>query len=465
VSTEVLIELDTGPIAPAAPRNPPVHRYRTIGLVLAVLLAFTTAGAVPELAPVWRRDGIAPVGPDALFAMAGDRLYAASVTGSVRTVSAWSTRPFRALWTADLPAGDGDRLELLPVPGRLLVRVVRSDLGPSTTALDDRTGVRAWLAPNDVLPLPGGHTGLVQEQTFRDGDEYDEDSGAAGPLWFSENGTAYRRPPDHTVLHGIDLTDGSERWSQRWRGSIFAAPATMHPATVVVVSAESDSNMVTQRLALLDADTGGVHRQRLLDGQAFDGSGLPESGINAQAVDGLLVLERSASNAITRTAFGLNDLEERWRLPYRDISGMSRFCAGVPCVETPYGLSVLDPVTGAVRWKTVGSSELTARGGHALELNVSGPVPVPRRTVDAATGAPRVDLSAWPTSVVGAPDAPLVLAAPDDRGGTAFGVLPRGGRAVRPLGRSSAPLSDCRVDTRLVACRAAAGVEVFEFRP
>jgi hypothetical protein len=76
-----------------------------------------------------------------------------------------------------------------------------------------------------------------------------------------------------------------------------------------------------------------------------------------------------------------------------------------------------------------------------------------------------VDLSAWPTSVVGTAEAPLVLAAPDGRGGTTFGVLPRGGRVVRPLGRSSAPLTDCRVDSRLVACRAAAGVEMFEFRP
>jgi hypothetical protein len=464
VSAEVLIELDPGAGVPVRPGAPPVHRYRRAGLLVCALLVLSLAGAVPGLAPLWRRDGLAPMaGADSVFAVAGDVLYTSVASRGERTVSAWSVRPFRKRWTVALPAGDADRLELRSVPGRVLVRVLRSDRGPSTTALDDRTGVPAWTVPRDVQPLPGGHTGLVQEQEFDETDRYDEESGAAGHLYFADTGAAYRRPPTWSTLRGIDLADGRERWSQRLRGSVFAAPGAAAPASVVVVSAHRAATASTTA-RLLDADTGHLHRERIVE-QSADSTLGGGGGIAAQVVDDLLVLERVEATGSTRIAYGLRDLAERWRLPYRDVSGMSRFCAGVPCVETPYGLWMLDPATGAVRWKAPSAVDLTGRGGHALEVSLDGTQPAPRRTVDAATGEPRVDLTAWPTFVEGAADAPLVVAAPDDRGGTAFGVLPRGARAVRALGRAESLVSDCRADARIVACRADGGVEIFEYRP
>jgi outer membrane protein assembly factor BamB len=465
VRTEAVIELDLGAPAPVDSRMPPVHRYRRFGLALSVLLLLSLAGAVPALAPLWRRDGTVPVvGADSLFAIAGDRLYVSVASRGERTVTAWQLRPFRTLWSAAIPAGDADRLELRPVPGRLLVRVTRSERGPSTTALDDRSGAVAWTVPQDVQPLPGGHTGLVQEQVFNDADRYDEESGAPGPLWFADTGTAYGRPPTRSILHGLDLTDGRERWSQQWLGSIFAAPGPAVPASAVVVSAERSGAPVasSHRLELLDADTGAVHRRKVVETAAD--SQLETGAINAQVTDGLLVLERTDDVGSVRTAFGLVDLAEKWRLPYGDVPGTSRFCAGVPCVETPYGLSILDPATGAVRWKAPASTDLTGRGGHAVAADLTGTAPVPLRTVDVATGAPRVDLTAWPTSVAGAADAPLVLAAPDDQGGTAFGLLRPGDRAIRALGRSESSVSDCSADAHLVACRTGVGIEIFEYR-
>jgi outer membrane protein assembly factor BamB len=470
VSTEVLIELDAAPVAPVSV-GPPAQRYRTFGLVVAVLLVLALAGAVPEVSPQWRRGGLAATAwPDVAYEVAGDRLYVSVVFRGDRAVTGYSVQPFRALWTAHLPAGDGDRLELQPLAGRLLVRVTRSERGPSTTALDARTGAQVWTVPHEVTPLPGGRTGLVQEQEFRAGDEYDESSKTAGPLYFSETGRAYGWPPGRTVLYGIDLADGRERWSAPWAGSIFAAPGSGRPATVVVVSAEKQGNAGRTGptvVQLLDADTGVVRSERRVAAETVDPSTVVSDGgtaVNAEVVDDALVLTRFEQGGSVRTAYALADLGERWRLRYRDVNGMSRFCAGVPCVETVSGLSVLDPVTGAVRWKAPGATDLTARGGHALELDTSGSVAAPMRTVDAATGVPRVDLSGWTMIAAGAPGAPLVLAAPGADGGTSFGVLRSGERAVRIVGRSAGTTSDCRADARLVACRGPAGVEVFEYR-
>jgi outer membrane protein assembly factor BamB len=470
VSTEVLIELDA-PLAPVDRRSPPAHQYRGGGLAFAALLVLTLAGAVPSGSPLWRRDGIAPIaGAGAMFQVAGDRLYVSVARRGERSVTAWAAHPFRTLWTALIPAGDADRLEVQSVPGRVLVRVTRSERGPSTTALDARTGAVVWTVAHDVQPLPGGHTGLQLEQVFRTGTRYDEASGAPGQLWFAETGDAYSRPPDRSVLRGLDLLDGRQRWTKQWRGSIFAAPAAASPPGVVVVSAERIGNVfqatgpVSQRLELLDADTGELHRTRLIadriDASVADGG----SAINVQVTDGLLVLVRSTWNGSVRTAFGLGELDDRWRLPYVGV-GTSRFCAGVPCVETPDGLSILDPATAAVRWKVPGSADVVGRGGHAVELNLQDTAPAPRRVVDPAAGTTLVDLAGWPTTVAGAADAPLVLAAPDDRGGTAFAVLPAGERSVRPLGRADTVVADCQADARVIACRVADGVELFEYRP
>ena len=469
MGTDVLIELDTGAAAPVSDRPPPAHRYRALGLGLSALLLATLAGAVPGLAPLWRRAGIAPAaGADPTFAVLGDRLYVATTGGSTRTLTAWTLRPFGQLWTASMPAADGDRLQLHAVPGRLLVRVLQGERGPSTTALDERTGARAWTLPQDIEPLPGGHTGLAQEQVFNTATRYDENSGAAGPLWFAETGEAFWQPPDRSLLHGIDLADGRRRWSAQWRGSIFAAPGSASPAGVVVVSAQRAAGVpptapaVTQRLELLDADTGRLYRRRAVD--TVDTRRVEGNPVNAQVVGGLLVLDRADGTGSVRTAFGISDLQQRWRLPYRDVEGASRFCAGRPCMETPYGLWVLDPVTGAVRWKAAASTDLIARGGHAVQFDTATPTPTLLRTVDIDTGAPRTDLTAWPLTVVGAPETPLVLAAPDDRGGTAFALLPPHGRNVRPLGHARALLAECRADARVVACRSADGVEIFEYR-
>ncbi len=469
MGTDVLIELDTGVAAPVSEQPPPAHRYRTIGLALSGLLVLTLAGAVPNLAPLWRRAGVAPTaGADTTFAVRGNRLYVAAADGGTRTVTAWALRPFGRLWAASMPAADGDLLQFHAVPGRLLVRVLRREGGPFTTAFDERTGAPAWTLPQDVEPLPGGHTGLLQEQVFNTAARYDESSGAAGPLWFAQTGEAYWQPPDRSLLHGIDLADGRTRWSAQWRGAIFAAPGPASPGGVVVVSAQRAAGtpptapVVTQRLELLDADTGKLHRRRAVE--AVDTRRVEGNPVNAQLADGLVVLDRADGTGSVRTAYGLTDLQQRWRLPYRDVEGRSRFCAGRPCVETPFGLWVLDPVTGAVRWKAPASTDLTARGGHAVQLDTATPTATPLRTVDLDTGAPRTDLTAWPITVAGEPETPLVLAAPDDRGGTAFALLPSGGRYVRPLGHARTLLADCHADARVVACRGTSGVEIFEYR-
>jgi hypothetical protein len=74
-----------------------------------------------------------------------------------------------------------------------------------------------------------------------------------------------------------------------------------------------------------------------------------------------------------------------------------------------------------------------------------------------------VNLAEWNANALSPSDAPLVLVR-NDAGGASFGVLSPGDRAVRSLGRSAEPVTDCRSGDRLVVCGSGAGLAVWRYR-
>ena len=441
-----LIELSLDqPVAVAAP-PPPAYRYRAFGLVLAAVLVLALAGAVPAAAAFWLRTGLVPLSVGADFQVAGGRLFTLEVTEGRRVTSAWTMHPLRRLWRTATAADDisGGLLQggaSVSVAGDFVL--LRA--GPTTTVLDAHTGAVRWTSALPVSALTET-VGMVQQEQFRAGTEYDESSGAPGALFFSSTGQPHTEPPQRTDLSGVDLATGKPIWVAPFAGSIYPAKSRGHGDSVVVVAAD--------RLWLRAAGTGAVLRSRPMPATADGGSSWGE-------VVGNLLLVRQADVV---TAYSMADLDRLWQRAEPDDQGNSAVCAGLTCEKVRDDLIVLDPVTGAPRWRAGADVDLRAAAGYALEAQSGQSRPL--RAVSLASGAPQVDLSGWQTFVISAgSDGPVVLSRRVVGAGTAFGVLLSGRRVVLPLGSSSTPVTDCFADTRYVACRAADGVEVFTYAP
>jgi outer membrane protein assembly factor BamB len=446
MSTEVLIELDTPAAVPDVAVAPPARRYRALGLALCAVLVLAVAGSVPAVTPMWRRAGVVPAVPgDGVYAVAGGRLYVSVAEGGRRVTSAYAMHPMRRLWTART-ADDIDAPPRLAVfRGGLIVQN-----GKYTDILDARTGAVRWSSPVRVLPLPGGRTGLVVDPQFSPGTEYDESSGAPGMLYFALDGTSHTRPPERTVLRGVDLATGRQRWSTSLPGAIYASPATAQPATVVVVS--------SQRLEVRDADSGAVRRQQPMPVDPR------RVATWSEVVGDLLLVSSTTPTGDMTNAYALDTLRPRWQRTLHSDSGNTRNCTGLPCERRSSTLMVLDPATGAARWESEGWVDLVAWAGQTLVFEGSGRDSRPVRVVNAATGAPQVDLSPWQAVAERSGDAPLVLSRTDFTAGTTFGVLRPGQRTVRELGHTDGLVQSCRSDAEVVACRSEQGIEVFVYR-
>ena len=438
-----LIELSTDqPVAVATPR-PPAYRYRGFGLVLAVVLVLALASAVPTAAVLWQRTGLVPLSAAADFQVAGGRLFTLEVTGGKRVTSAWTMHPLHRRWrvvtaTDEISGGLLQGGSSVSVAGDFVL--LRA--GPTTTVLDAHTGAVRWTSALPITALTET-VGMVQNEQFKAGTEYDESSGEPGPLFFSADGQPHTEPPLRTDLAGVDLATGKQIWVAPFAGSIYPAKARGRADAVVVVAAD--------RLWLRAAGTGAVLRSRPLPRAVGGGSSWGD-------VVGNLLLVRQAGVV---TAYTMGNLDRRWQRTEPDDQGNSAVCAGLTCEKARNDLVVLDPITGAPRWRTNDDVDLRAAAGYALEV-LSGQSQ-PLRAVDLATGTTQVDLSSWQTFALAGGDGPVVLSRRVAGRGTAFGVLLSGRRIVLPLGTSRTPVTDCFADTRYVACRGADGIEVFSY--
>jgi outer membrane protein assembly factor BamB len=447
-----LIELDLYAPPESAPGPRPPGRHRWVLLGLAFLLVLTLAGAAPATSTLWWRTGVVPiVQPAGSYQIIGGRLFTFDAGGTTLVTSAWSMDPLRRLWRRDTRIQAVGQSGTQPGLGWSISPGAGDDVllqtEQTTTAVDARTGRVRWSRPEIVRPLADGRTGLVYQQKFQPGTEYDQAKGAEGPLYFADDGVFHTEPPVRTTLLALDLRTGREQWRSGLSGPAVAVGAPGDPATVLVVA--------STRLELLDTGTGAVLRDRALDGPT------PRDLSEGDILDGLvLVRHGTPGNGGAVTAYSTRTLAPLWRRP-EPIAGGPAFCDAVLCDYGSDGVAVLDPATGRQRWQTAGAAGLVARGSEVIEMASGGTRPL--RVRDAVTGAVRVDLAQWTYATVSSPNAPLVVGHIEG-GRSVFGVLPAGGHAVEPLGFTTTPVADCASDDRFVVCRVIEGAEVWAYR-
>jgi outer membrane protein assembly factor BamB len=447
-----LIELDLYAPAELTPGRGTRGRRPYGRLVLVVVLLLALAGSAPAESVLWRRTGLATItAPAGSYQLVGGRLYTFDSVDTRLVTTAWSMDPVRRLWSRTTGVLNAQGDDVLPSFGWFAAPVggdhvlLQSQL--TSTVVDARTGAVRWTSPVPVTPAAGGRVGLVYAQQFRPGTEYDEATGAAGPLYFGDDGVFHTEPPLHTTLRALDLRTGRPLWQTGRAGSLVAADVRGKADQIVVVAPDW--------LGVLAAGTGAVLRERRLPGPAA-------RELSSGDIVGDLVLLRHGSpgDGGTVTAYSVSSLAPVWQQE-EPVGGSAAFCADMLCESEDFGVAVLDPATGHPLWRTDRGASLVGRGTSVLEVGSGENRPV--RVRDAATGAVQVDLAGWTWHASSPEDAPLVLGRLD-RDRTVLGVLPPGRRAVQPLGYSTTPVTNCASDAGFVGCRIFGGVEVWAYR-
>ncbi|WP_030434047.1 PQQ-binding-like beta-propeller repeat protein [Actinoplanes subtropicus] len=447
-----LIELDltAQPEARALP-VPPAYRYRLPGLLLAAVLVLVCGGASTGGPLQWSHLGVLPLPErgDIQFRLAGDRIFTITSDAAGRTATVWRAgSPPRRLWSVPVPVRESDPAAVGygGIDARPAGDVVLVSDGPATIAVDARTGAIRWRSPDGVTPLPGGRIGLTQTEVFRPGTAYDQDSGEPGPLYFSSTGEPHTEPPIRTEINGVDLRTGARVWTASAAGSVnvFTAPGD-DPAVLVLAS---------DRLVRRNGVTGAVER----------GIPLPKIGgagpVGGTLADGLLVV-RYGDYAVDgqEAAYAADSLAERWQRPVTKVPLDPPDCGDLLCTGPSSAVDVLDPATGRTAWRAPDGVSLAEQDGYVLERDADGGAP--RRLVDRATGATRVELTGWDAAISTTADQPLVLHRTLPDGRSAFGVVLDD--RVQLLGASAGPAGGCVADEGYALCRGDAGLEVWSY--
>src|SRR4051794_34156548 len=278
--------------------------------------------------------GLAPLaGASTSYQLAGGVLYTLDGNANRRTTTAWSLNPVRRRWSVSTPLQLDASGTVIHDDAATLARAGDQLLESSaagTTVIDPATGRIRW---STAMPLVtgGGSSAVVQDAEFAAGTVYDQSSGAPGPLYFSADGVPHTRPPERTVVRGLDLATGRERWRHTEPGSVYAVPVGGAGDGYLVISAG--------RRELLDGGTGAVVRAQPVPRTA--GDFYPD-------VIGDVVLMAAGRSL---RAVSLRTFATRWqRTESIGVRADEGSCLGLLCDTGRDAVTVLDPDTGAARW-------------------------------------------------------------------------------------------------------------------
>ncbi|MET8149926.1 PQQ-binding-like beta-propeller repeat protein [Actinoplanes sp. NPDC049668] len=429
------------PLAAAAP--PPPYRYRRLGLALAALLVLVLGGAAPASSALWWRLGEVPLPAGGDFGVTADRIYTVDLEADPRVVTAWQTDPVRRLWSIKTTGMD-DRLDVGELPGGL-VMVAEVD---GVSVRDSRTGAVRWVSPAPVQPLDD-RIGVIQQQRFRPGTEYDPESGDPGRLYGTNGGALHTEPALSTELRGVELAGGRQIWSVTVPGSVFTAWPDPPVSGLVLLSA--------RKLTLLSPATGAVLRERAVP--RVDG----RDPVMGEVVEDMVLVHYGAfGEGGPVIAYELNTLDERWRQNRSDPAGNSASCPGLTCVVGHDDLTVLDPRTGTSRWRVAGADVFAFGTGSVLQAEAGSMIPL--RAVSLDTGRTQVELAGWREFSEVRGGGGYLLRHPDKGRSSVFGLLRPGRAAVQPLGRIPGPVLNCTSVPGVVACPTLDHVEVWAYR-
>ncbi|MGC4878813.1 PQQ-binding-like beta-propeller repeat protein [Micromonospora sp. DT43] len=350
-------ELGHEPDLEPLPRPPSTHwRPLRCALVLVLLLAGLAGSGSFQ-----RREVVTlPADPGADALVSGDLFVLVEPLGRTgqRRITATRLPGGEPVWQVPLPAegrywGVAQQGETLLVTGH---EVGPDRQGTLTLALDRRTGAYRWQQPGSPAALPDGNI-LMWSQVSDD-----------------QPGT----------LRGVDPCCGTVRWQVPISpGGEFVFRDGEHGVDRLVVARLNGPTEVR------DATTGVVLARADL-GTASGGSGL-----SVQLVDDLLLTIGGPSP--TTTAYGLDDLRQRWRVPAGDAMYASD-CGVVICLLTRSGgMRALDAATGRELWGSGRWGWVWPYAGRLLATTLSsaGPGADDLVVLDPPTGRVLAELGRW----------------------------------------------------------------------
>ncbi|MET8252756.1 PQQ-binding-like beta-propeller repeat protein [Micromonospora sp. NPDC005197] len=395
--------------------RPPLARQRPLRCALVLLLVL--AGLAGS-GPLHRREVVtvqAELGADALVT---DDLFVL-----VEPLGRTGQRRITATW---LPGGEPAWQVPLPTEGRYwgvaqqgeTLLVTGHEVGPDsqgtlTMALDRRTGAYRWQQPGNPAALPDGN--ILMWSAGSD-DQLD-------------------------TLRGVDPCCGTVRWQVPISpGGEFVFHDGEHGVDRVVVVRLRGSTEVR------DATTGAVLARTDL---GASGGG---SSLSVQLADDLLLTIGGPSATIT--AYGLDDLRQRWRVPAGEALYASD-CGVVICVQTRSGgLRALDTATGRDLWGSDRWGWVWPYAGRLVATTVSSAGPGAEELVvlDPPTGRVLAELGRWELARFALGD-PLIGVRRHPDGGLLVAELDVAGGRARMLDVLRDATGDCQALTGRLLCR------------
>ena len=377
-----------GPAAPAG---------RLLPCLAVLLFAFATLSAATL--PPTRGVITVPAVTGASLLVSNDLAlvvdpFGARPTG--RTMAAYRLVDGSPLWRVPLPDEAG-RFRPVPVgPELLVVTGFRADgAGTYTTAYDPATGAVRWHIPAGVIDQAGGNL-LVD--TYGDG---------------NLPGT----------VRGVDPRTGRVLWQADKPAGEIGYRSTAEGVDRVVFSNPAG------RVEVRDAGSGAV----LAAANIWSPEDRPYGSTHAVG-DLLITIGGNPSRA---TAYGLDKLDRRWRVPIDEPRVVAR-CGPLICLQSEAevgGLRAVDPATGAAVWTDRQWSDSWQAGGLLVTVrynHYTRPLGDDYALLDPATGRVVGDLGRWRWPV-GTRSDRLVGVRPHPDGGLVVAELDPSARRARPF--------------------------------
>ena len=453
------------PPAEAAPRRRTARRPpRSLAvLVVLVLSLLGLAGGQPPGAAGLRVLATVPALSASQYAILDGALYVAEAAPGGNRITAYRLRDGRALWSTPVTVL-ASLVAFQSTGGVLLASMVAPGVsGDHTVALDERTGAVLWHVPDileAVVPAAGRALMILA---------YGAGPGVGpGVLPSDKLGT---------FAAAVGLRDGREAW-RYWLapGCQYAVDADSGAAARMAVLCRGptvdsgpDAGRVTaDDLRTVDLSTGGGERRATLTVAVVQATGpaqLLPAGSSAlfgpvvSVVPGRVLVGVAQNGGAELTAYEPATLRPLWTRRMTDNDYGATPCADALCLSDGSGLTVVDPGTGAVRWRTAERAYTEPPGPLAGRLLVEPLGGARAMLVEAGTGRPVLDLSGW-QAVSAATGATPVFARwqrpPDGR--VLFATVTGDPLAVRLIGFDRDVLQDaCRADGPYLVCQTLGG--------
>ena len=472
--------IDLGLLGAAAPpaveaRRRPARRPSAPLLVLAAVvlcLVGLAGGQAPGAAGLSALASV-PALTGSQFALLDGVLYVAEVAPTGNRITAYRPRDGRLLWSTQVTVL-ASLVAFQSSGGVLLASMAAPGVnGDQTVALDQRTGTVLWHSP-DVLAAvvrPDGRALLAALYRGFNGEDLSTVV-ASNRLGFRVSAVGLR---DGRTAWTYALGPGC-RYAVEWDSGARARMAALCQGQTTATGPDAGRTSAGE-LRTVDLATGGGERTVALTlpvVQAPDPRQAPAPDFTApvqpvvSVARGRVLVGVSHSVGAQLTAYDPDTLRPLWTHQMTDNDYGATPCADALCLSDGSGLTVVDPGTGAVRWRTVERAYTQPPGVLAGRLLVEPLGDARAMLVDAGTGRPVLDLSGW-QAVSADPGATPVFARwvrpPDGR--VWFATVSGDPLTVRLIGSADDVLQDgCRADGPYLTCETLdRAVRLWRYRP